>query len=741
MSYISVPPGNPALPPWFELEAPAPRAARGQLQNALYRNRWLGLALVVTCVALAAFATWWVKPYYLADGSIIIEHPSLHNAELTPREYPPPVDADRELETELTVMASRTVSEPVIARLNLERRDPEIHRALDNLGVTLAKRRLTASATLKSAIAVGVFSSKLKLLPDKLSSTVHVEYGSGDPVLAAQVVNAVTAQYVTAELAQRAESGQGASRWMRGQLAAAQAELARDDDAVAQFQQAHAFLPLPESGGMSSALLARLADANHAWSTAEGERIADEAQVRSYGNGSSGVVAALPADLRNPAIDQASANLGSAEQQLAALETTYRSDFPLVVEAQAQVRGAQQRLAGLRSQVAAGLAQRLAASQQREQELAARVTTLSHEAALASGVEMQFGVVKAKADGQRALVTTLAEKLNEVELEASLPPANIHILDAALTPLTPAYPKVPLDLGLGLGVGVIVALGVALGRERWQKALTQPHLVKLGLGEALAPLGMIADQPRLPRATRGLLPAAAGAGRPDYAKVAANLVARAGPPPRALLVTSANAGDGKTTMVCQLGLALAQAGWRTLVVDADTRNPRCHTFFGMPSPGPENAASARMEAPASGSNSSGAAIGAPAGLRAAEQGRKVPPVAVALHLDLMPCEAGGPPLQARTMAALLEQWRQHYDYILVDSPPGNMTGEAVLLSSLVEGVLVVLRWGHTRLPEAQQLCEELARARAPLLGTVLNRADPGAPAFRPYRARPVEAHA
>jgi uncharacterized protein involved in exopolysaccharide biosynthesis/Mrp family chromosome partitioning ATPase len=647
-------------------------------------------------------------------------------------------------------MASRTVSEPVIARLNLEQRDPEIHRALDKLRLSLAKQHFTASEALKAEIAAGVFSSKLKLLPDKLSSTVHVEYGSADPTVAALVVNAVTAQYVTAELAQRAESGLGAASWMRTQLGAAQAELARDDEAVAQFQQAHAYLPLPDGGGTSSALLARLADANHAWSAAEAERIADEAQVRSYGDGGSGVVAALPADLRNPAIDQASANVGSAEQQLAALETTYRPDFPLVVEARAQLQGAQQRLAGLRSQVAAGLAQRLSASEQRERELAAAVAALSHEAALASGVEMQFGVVKAQADGQRALVTTLAEKLSEVELEASLPPANIHILDAALTPLTPAYPKGPLDLGLGLGVGLIVALGVALGRERWQKALTQPDGVKLGLGDALAPLGMIAEQQRLPRAMRGLLPAAAGAGRPDFAKVAANLVARAGPPPRAILVTSANAGEGKTTMVCQLGLALAHGGWRTLVVDADTRNPRCHTFFGMPAPGGETGSTAaRMETSAGGPNTGaalGGAMGTPngalsAGLRAAEQGRKVPPVAVALHLDLMPCEAGGPPLQARTLAALLEQWRLHYDYILVDSPPGNMTGEAVLLSSLVEGVLVVLRWGRTRLPEAQQLCEELARARAPLLGTVLNRTDPGSPSFRPYRSQPAEAQA
>ena len=720
MSFISVPPRSsaPALAPLYELESPPPPPRRHQLHNALYRGRWLVLGLALAGVLVAAAGTWMVRPYYQAEGSIIISHLNLHDAEITPQEYPPPVDADRELQTELTILDSRAVATDVISELQLQAQDPEISRAEHAAAAGAAKKGEPLSAATRADIADGVFAGKLKAVPDKVSATVHIDYGSHDPQLAARVVNATIAAFMAHTLQAREQQGDDAAHWMQQQVAAATTTLAGDDQAVADFQRQHAYTPLLEGNGAQSGLLDRLSDANHAWSTAVAQRIADEAAVRSYAGGAGGanaVVAALPAELRDPAIDRASENVGAAQQQLTTLETTYRPDFPLVIEARAQLAGAQRKLQALRTQVSAGLEQRLASSQRREAELEALVGGLNQQAAAASGLEMQFAVLKNRADAQRNLVDTLRQKLAEVEMEATLPPANLQLLDAAVAPLSPQYPQLPLDLGLGLAVGLALGLGTALAREHWSEALTGSDAVKRGLGPALAPLGMIAEQARPRRGARALLPAAVGAeDGPGYAKVAANLVARCGPPPRAVLITSANPGEGKTTTLCRLGLALAQAGWRTLLLDADSRRPGCHTFFGLP-----NAQ----------------------GLMAAQAGRKVAPLPAAPHLDLMPCESeAAVPLQTRAVAALLEQWREHYDYILIDSPPGNLTGEAVLLSSLVEGVLVVLRWGRTRLPEAQQLCEELARAQAPLLGTLFNRADPGAPAFRTYRPAATALH-
>lgn len=686
---------------------PAPAAPRlSRLLEALRRQRWLALSVVAGFVALAGLASVLVRPYYVADASLIIEPPNLHLAELTPPSYPPPVDLDRELQTELTVLGSHLVAAPVIRDLDLEQRDPEIAAALQGVERSLAHKGWHLSAATREQIADGVFAHKLQLLPDKISSTVHVEYGSDNAALAAEVANALTASFLDEALAARQQAGDRTLVWMRQQLADASAERDRDQAAIESFQQQNQYVPL-SGGAQPDPLLERLDEADHALSGAQAASITSQALLASYGNGS---VAALPAELHTTAIDRQVDNVGAAQSALTALEATYRPEFPLVVEARQRLASEQAKLASLRADVTAGLRERADADARQVAQLQQLVDGLSQQAAAASAVGLRYGALKERAEAQQALVATLREKLNEVELSATLPVSNIQLLDAATTPLQPAYPRLALDLGLGAALGLALALALVLARERWSERVTDPDELTRALGEAVAPLGLVPDGARTLRSPAGqvLLPAVAnGAPLESYARIAAHLVARCGPAPRAILITSANPEEGKTMTTCQLGLALAAAGWRTLVVDADIRHPGCNRLLGLDS---------RL------------------GLIAAQQGVAVAPEPVVTHLDLLGCESGQAlPLQAPAMAKLLADWKSRYDYILVDSPPGNLTGDAVLLSALVEAVVVVVRWGETRLGEAQRLCLELARARAPLLGTVINRTDPRAPAYRYYR--------
>ncbi|MGH9485447.1 MAG: GumC family protein, partial [Terriglobales bacterium] len=585
MAYISYPSGesnsNPS--PLYELEpaaASAPR--RHRFQNALYRQRWLAIAILIACVIAAGVLSYAIRPYYQATSALIIRHPNLHAAQITPQEYTQPIDPDREMQTELTILGSRTVAMPVIHQLHLEQRDPAIATVLAKVRRNMASKGKKLDLADADAIAYGVFSHKLTAVPDKLSATVHVSYQSHNPDLAAAVVNATDQSFLAETLATRGMQGQTAAHWMRLQVNDAIAQLHRDDGAVTAFQQTHAYVPLLAASGAQSALLARLADANHAYSSSETERIADAAALASY---TGSVVASLPAGLSNPEVENAVESLGAAQKQLSALETTYQPTFPLVVEAKQQRDAAQQKLANLKTQVVTGLRQRLADSQQREDQLQALVTHLNHRAASTSGLEMHFAVLQSRANAQRALVATLQQKLNEVKLEASLPPSNIQVLDPALPPGGALYPNLRLDLALGLGLGLVFGVGAALAREHWSGALTASDEVQHVLGPALAPLGMVAEarmRRSLRSGTRALLGAGdSRAGGEGYSKVAANLVARCGIPPRTILVTSASEGEGKTTSVCELGCALAQAGWRTLLVDADLLRPGCHSYFGV----------------------------------------------------------------------------------------------------------------------------------------------------------------
>lgn len=694
--------------PLLQLEAPAvsfQSSGLPRLKTALYRQRWLLATIVVFFLALAAALTWILPPHYVAEGSIIIEPPNQRLAELTPADSSMPFDEDRTLQTEMTILASRAVALPVIGQLHLDVRDVEIRTALANAETSARRKGQTVSPRLRDQIASDIFGHKLAVLPDKLSRTVHVEYTSRSPELSSEVVNATLQEFMGYGQQQRLRQAKQADPWLQQQLEEVNRRTLRDDQQLVDFQQRHAYTPLLLPGGQQNVLLARLADANHDLSTAEADQITSEALLHTY----PGSLEELPASLRTPELDAAIAARATALTDLNRLSATYQAGFPLVVAARDQLAKAQQHLNQLRAQVTTGLEKQHQAALERQQDMQQLVDDLSHAAAGEGTVETRYELLKQQAAADQQLYQTLRQKLNQEQLMASLPTSNVRLLDPAERPMAPAYPRLPVDLGLGLVLGLVVGLGAALGRERWSDALTGVDQLRDGLGGGLTPLAVIPDQQRmLDHALRDLPPGeAASAGEEGYARMAAQLMARGRQLPLAVLLTSANPGDGKTMTTCRVGQALARAGWRTLVVDADLRRPGCHTFFGI-----ENGS----------------------GLIAAQLGTEVAPVKVADGLDLMPCEASpSQPLQPRRIAALMERWRQQYDCILLDSPPGILTGEAVLLAPLVDGVVVVLRWGHTRAAEAQQLGDELARTGTPLFGSVLNRADPSAPVFRYYR--------
>lgn len=709
-------PAAPLAPAGLEWEAaPRPDSPWRQFRDAVFHYRRMVVVIVLAAVALGLAIGRLIRPYYAAEGSIILERPTPHLTQIHPESDWASYDADREMQTQLTIMSSRAVAARTIAEMGLEKRDPEIAQALTGIerGLTAKKEHLDAAT--RQQIASDIFLSKLQLLPDKLSDTVHVRYSSHDAALAAAVVNAVMRNYLDYSFASHVAAGKEIARWLSGRLADARAQIEKDNQTLLTFQRKNAFTPLvAPPGGEESVLLAQLDVANHHLADARAEAILSAAREREF----SGDLATLPPDLRTPAMDSALTALDTARHDYDALDSTYQSNFAPVLAARARWAAAQRDAAQLSGQLAQSLRRRHEADLQQQASLGAEVGQLRRAAADDSAVQLRYVELKARSDRDAELYSALSEKINDASLSATVPPANIHVLDAARKPLAPEYPKRGLDLSLAGVIGLAVGLGAALARGRWSGTVLSGATVRSSAPRELAPLGVIPRyQPVAAAQARTLMPAgrdeAAGNGqrlsaplpiKDTYARMAANLTARLGLPPKALLITSPNPGDGKTLTSCRAAEALADAGWRVLLVDADVRRPACHRFFGIPNT---------------------------VGLLAAQRGLPAEPVTVALRLDLLPCEREPEAqLQPRPLRELLARWKNRYDYVLFDSPPGNLTGDAVLLGGLADGVTVIARWASTSIPDLLSLCQDLHRARAPLLGSVLNGTDPSAPEFR-----------
>jgi capsular exopolysaccharide synthesis family protein len=171
---------------------------------------------------------------------------------------------------------------------------------------------------------------------------------------------------------------------------------------------------------------------------------------------------------------------------------------------------------------------------------------------------------------------------------------------------------------------------------------------------------------------------------------------------KVVLVTSVNPGDGKTIVTTNLAASLAQAGEKALVIDADIRKPRCHRAFSLRNRvGLTNVLVDSLD------------------LSSAVQESPVQGLSVLTSGPIPPNPAEL--LESRAMADVLSQARDRFDHVLVDCPPAGALADATILASKVDGIILVVTAGETRVDHAREVKESLERAKGKILGVVLNK--------------------
>ncbi len=187
----------------------------------------------------------------------------------------------------------------------------------------------------------------------------------------------------------------------------------------------------------------------------------------------------------------------------------------------------------------------------------------------------------------------------------------------------------------------------------------------------------------------------------DYRNLRTSLMyAQVGKQPKVITVTSSNPGEGKSTVCANLGVVLAQAGKNTLVVDCDLRRPMIHKLFGLRN------------------------LRGMVDILADE--RSMQEVYQEMLEGLKIVTAGPPPpnpselLSSERFAEFLEEARQEFDYVLVDTPPVRMVSDSAIIATKANGALLVIDVQSTRKRTLRQSVRSLEAVGAKVLGTVMN---------------------
>lgn len=172
---------------------------------------------------------------------------------------------------------------------------------------------------------------------------------------------------------------------------------------------------------------------------------------------------------------------------------------------------------------------------------------------------------------------------------------------------------------------------------------------------------------------------------------------------KTIMLTSATPNEGKSTTVSNLAVVMAQAGYSVVVCDCDFRNPAQHKIFGLPNKGLSNCV-------ATGSN-----------VMDIIQHTNIPNLYVLTSGPVAPNPSEL--LASQNMVDILDELKQHFDYVLVDTPPVMPVTDAAVVSGKVDGTILIIASGEVSPSIAVEAKKRLEQAGAHMLGVVLNKVD------------------
>ena len=280
-------------------------------------------------------------------------------------------------------------------------------------------------------------------------------------------------------------------------------------------------------------------------------------------------------------------------------------------------------------------------------------------------------------------------------------PVRILVVQEPRVESEPISPNVPRDLTLGGALGLLAGFVLLLVRRRADTTIRGPEDVRRVRGARL--LGAVVADPRLARAEQSAVDDPRSTSAESFRAIGAVLhSSTADRAPRVLAVTSALAGEGRTTLAVNLAAALSQSGNRVALVEADLRNPSLARVLGVIGTAGVSTVLA------------GTAQWREVAQHWDHEGGQVTVLAAGPAL-VRPGEFGSP-----KMRELLEAVREDHDYVVVDTPPLLAAAEAAVIGALADGCLVATRHGLTRREQLAEALAALARLDARVLGLVLN---------------------
>jgi polysaccharide biosynthesis transport protein len=691
------------------------------------RKLWRRRGLIALCTLLLGgagiFAAWALPSYYVSEARVLVgvQNPRLPNVESIIADVSP--DAER-VQNEGFVLQSRSLAKLVIDQLRL-RNDPEFNPELRKPSfwarldlhqyvppvveawiaqLMPAKPPVRADADREAANRddrmIDLLLTRVDVSTLGRSHVLSVKAESQNPTTAAAIANTLAERYLEYQRRDKVESMDRVDKFLLGRISELREQVAKSDQAVEDYRRSHG---LYKSGG-SGVTAQQLSELNSQLLAAQTAKAEAESRLKEAQELSKGglTTESVPEVLKSPLIASLKQAQADSERKAAELSASYGARHPSMVNARAEVGNIQRRVGAEIAKVVDGLTREARTAQARYDALAANFETLKQQMGAVNDKSIQLESLERDATVNRNLLEAMLLRAKQSTGAENVLQANAKLVSPAAPASSPSYPPKALIALLGIVGGMMVGSAIALLREGGDHTFRRAEQIESATGlPVMAMVPQVAG--RTPPAMQVLRqPTSAYSEALRRLHIGVEL-SEAATSPKTILFSSATPSEGKSVMVASLGRLLASNGKRVLLIDCDWRSPRLHQIFRF-------------------SNRDGLAS------LLADKEAQLDNV---IHhdalsgVDVMPAGPWSPRsahlLGSEHMRHLLEALEPHYEFIILDTPPALVTADVMALSRLVEKVVFVVRWGHTRQEAVLEALKQIIDAQGDVAGVVMSR--------------------
>lgn len=675
--------------------------------DILFKRRWEVLTSVLVVLTLVTIYSFKTKPVYRATSRLEIESETPLIQSFKDLYGNMPTD-EPFLQTQVKVLESDNLAWQTIEQLRL-RENPAFYPTAGE------KDEPPPESPAMRVRLTNQFKGSLEVALVRSTHMVEVSFESTDPNLAAQVADALVHNYIEYNFHKKYDATRQASGWMETQLDELKAKVEKSQELLVSYERANSIVNVNDKQTVAEQ---KLSDLTKEMSIAQGDR-AQKESLYSMVKGNPGQVALLA---QNDLLQKLEEKHADLQGQYVDALGQYGPNFPKVVRLRDQVDEIQSFIDRENKRTMARMQNDYQAAVERERLLSDEVERQKVEVGKINQLLIQHNMLARDYEANQQLYDTLNQRLKDADMSAGLKATNIHIVDSALAPAFPVRPRKLLNIAIGCILGLMLGISLAFVLESLEHSTVKTAedveslvpatclaLIPLaGSGESRYGMMKRGDT----RAPQGRSVAMTVLNDPtspvaeSYRALRSAILFSSTPqPPQAMVVTSAQPNEGKTSTSLNLAAVLAQNRARVLIIEGDLRNPGISQALGL-----------REKK----------------GLTGVLTGAH--PLDEALHRVDSPSElwvmpAGPHPpnpaelLSSASMETVMGEVRRRFDYVVVDSPPLLLVTDATILSTLSDGVILVTESGVTTPGALVRAHRTLALAGGKILGVVVNKVD------------------